>query len=347
MMKWHANLLVLLVVCLLFAVTACRKSNADNLVIRDTIVTLSSVDQARTSEDGPSVADTLRFNLLQLHLVHHQPDNKWPVKTAYPMQGAILPYKRVVAYYGNFYSKGMGILGELPAEEMLVRLQREVNSWETADPLIPVQPALHYIAVTAQASAGKDGKYRLRMPAGQIDKALILAGKINAILFLDVQIGHGSLEEELPALEHYLAMPNVHLGIDPEYSMKGGERPCAVIGTFDAADINFASKYLSETVRRYHLPPKIMVVHRFTKEMVTNYRNIITRPEVQIVMHMDGFGFPAKKIDSYKGAIANEPVQFTGFKIFYKNDKLSSPYRLMTPVEILKLYPSPIYIQYQ
>jgi len=346
-MKQHSNTPLLLVFCLLTAASGCRKSNADKLVVRDALVTPVENDHLVASEASSSGTDTVRFDLLQLHLVHNQPNNKWPVKTAYPMQGAILPYKRVVAYYGNFYSKGMGILGELPADEMLVRLQREVNSWETADPLIPVQPALHYIAVTAQASAGKDGKYRLRMPAGQIDKALILAGKINAILFLDVQIGHGSIEEELPALEHYLAMPNVHLGIDPEYSMKGGERPCAVIGTFDAADINFASKYLSETVRRYHLPPKIMVVHRFTKEMVTNYRNIITRPEVQIVMHMDGFGFPAKKIDSYKGAITNEPVQFTGFKIFYKNDRLSSPYRLMTPVEILKLYPSPIYIQYQ
>ena len=36
----------------------------------------------------------------------------WPVKTVYPNIGAVLPFKRIVAYYGNFYSKGMGILGE-------------------------------------------------------------------------------------------------------------------------------------------------------------------------------------------------------------------------------------------
>jgi hypothetical protein len=81
--------------------------------------------------------------------------------------------------------------------------------------------------------------------------------------------------------------------------------------------------------------------------MVTNYKNITKKPEVQIVMNMDGFGFPAKKIDTYKSWIAGEPVQFTGFKIFYKNDIKSSPYRLMTPAEILNLNPSPIYIQYQ
>jgi len=35
----------------------------------------------------------------------------WPPKTVYPNDGAILPFKRIIAYYGNFYSKGMGVLG--------------------------------------------------------------------------------------------------------------------------------------------------------------------------------------------------------------------------------------------
>jgi hypothetical protein len=39
-------------------------------------------------------------------------------------------------------------------------------------------------------------------------------------------------------------------------------------------------------------------------------------------------------------------VQFTGFKLFYKNDLKKSD-RLMTPEEILALTPKPLYIQYQ
>jgi hypothetical protein len=70
-------------------------------------------------------------------------------------------------------------------------------------------------------------------------------------------------------------------------------------------------------------------------------------PEVQIVMNMDGFGFPAKKINSYKLAIVSEPVQYAGFKLFYKNDAQSKPYKLMEPEEVLKLKPQPVYIQYQ
>ena len=335
--------------CAIILCSSCKKTHADRADIKvlDTSISAYNDPGKKDIEPGKELLDTALFNKLQLYLVHNKPNAKWPVKTDYPLPGAILPYNRVVAYYGNFYSKGMGILGELPEEEMLRRLKEEIEHWKKADQVIPVIPAIHYIAVTAQASPGKGNKYRLRMPSAQIDKALELAKKIDGIVFLDVQIGHSSLQEELPALEPYLALPNVHLGIDPEYSMKGGERPCAVIGSFDGADIDYAAEYLASVVVKYQIPPKILVVHRFTQGMITNYKRIKTRREVQIVVHMDGFGFPAKKRDSYKVAVTNEPIQFAGFKLFYKNDKLSKPYHLMTPEEVIALYPSPIYIQYQ
>lgn len=300
-----------------------------------------------TRAGQPLPYDTTHYNDLLLHLVHHKPTAKWPVKTVPHLPGAILPYKRIVAYYGNFYTAKMGILGEHPPDTMLKHLMQEVSRWQKADTAIPVVPAIHYIAVTAQAHPGQSGKYRARMPFAQINKAIGLARKVNGIVFLDIQIGWSSVHEEIAALDTFLRLPDVHLAIDPEYSMKGRQVPCTKIGTFDAADVNTAINYLAELVRKYHLPPKVLVVHRFTKEMVTNYKKIMVQPEVQVVMHMDGFGFPAKKVDSYVSAIANEPVEYTGFKIFYKNDLLSYPNRLTTIEEILNLYPSPIYIQYQ
>lgn len=291
--------------------------------------------------------DTARYNALLLYLNHGMVSANWPVKTTYPFAPPILPFKRIVAYYGNFYSAHMGILGAMPPDDVLKKLQVEIKNWQQADSLIPVQPAIEYIAVTAQSKPGKDGKYRQRMPFSQVDKALALAGKINAILILDVQVGHDSLSNELPRLEPYLKMNNVHLAIDPEFSMKDGAIPSSEIGNFDAGDINYASGYLAQLVHRYHLSPRLLIVDRFTEHMVTNYQSIIKRPEVQIVMTMDGFGMPAKKINTYKQFIASEPVQFTGFKLFYKNDIASAPYKLMTPAEVLKLDPSPVYIQYQ
>ena len=291
--------------------------------------------------------DTAMYNEKFRYMLNGDSSGKWPSATPYPSSGAILPFKRVVSYYGNLYSTRMGILGELPKPQMLAKLKLEMANWEKADPQTPVQPALHYIAVTAQGEPGAAGKYRLRMPFKQIDTVLAWAKEIDAIVFLDIQVGLGSLQEEIPELVNYLKMPNVHLGIDPEFSMKGGQKPGAAIGTFDAADINYATNYLSKLVKENKLPPKILVVHRFTQAMVTNYRQIQKSPEVQIVMDMDGWGEPAKKIGTYKYFIYAEPVQFTGFKLFYKNDLKRAPNRMLTPEEVMKLKPAPMYIQYQ
>lgn len=271
----------------------------------------------------------------------------WPVKTIYPNAGALLPFNRIVAYYGNFYSTQMGVLGAYPPAEMLEKLQGAATQWQAADPSTPVIPALDYIAVTAQGSAGADGKYRLRMPTSQIDEAIDLAAKVNGLVFLDIQVGLSNLQTEIPLLGSYLKMPQVELSIDPEFSMKTGAKPGTVVGTFDATDINYAANYLATLVRENNLPPKILVVHRFTEDMVTHYRKITPLPEVQIVMDMDGWGSPAKKIGTYNSVIYAEPVQFTGFKLFYKNDLRPPSTRMLTPAEILKLKPQPIYIQYQ
>jgi hypothetical protein len=89
------------------------------------------------------------------------------------------------------------------------------------------------------------------------------------------------------------------------------------------------------------------VVHRFTQNMVTNYKNIKIQPEVQIVMDMDGWGEPSLKHDSYKAYVWKEPVQYAGFKLFYKNDIRKQGSHMLTPAEVLAEKPQPVYIQYQ
>jgi hypothetical protein len=81
--------------------------------------------------------------------------------------------------------------------------------------------------------------------------------------------------------------------------------------------------------------------------MVTGFDKIKRVPEVQIVIDTDGFGSRDEKKESYYNFIYQEPVQFTGFKLFYKEDLKRDSNGLMTPGEILNLTPKPIYIQYQ
>jgi hypothetical protein len=271
-------------------------------------------------------------------------DLRWPVKGPEPLPGSILPGKRIVAYYGNPLSKRMGVLGEYAPDQMLAMLDAEVKAWTLADPSTPVQPALHLIAVVAQGGPGSDGKYRARMPDTLVERVASWAAKRNALVFLDIQVGKSTLQEELPRLEKFLSRPNFHLGIDPEFSMKEGGLPGKKIGTYDASDVNYASRFLQDIVTRYKLTPKVLVVHRFTRKGVTNTKNIALDPRVQVVMDMDGFGAPHLKRSTFRSWIKAEPVQFVGWKQFYKprNDNPRT-----TIADILRLNPKPIYIQYQ
>ena len=298
---------------------------------------------------GPTL-DTAKYTQLLQYMANGDTSGRWPVKHEFPRPGAILPFKRVVAYYGNLYSNRMGALGKWPKNVMIPKLLEETKKWSEADSLVPAIPCLHYIAVTAQGAPGKDGKWRTRMPHSQIDTILNWAKEIDAIVFIDVQVGLSDLQTEIPLFEKYLSMPNLHLGIDPEFAMlgKGGAKPGSVIGTLDAKDINWVSNYMADLVKKHNLPPKMLMVHRFTKGMVTNYKDITLRPEIQIVMDMDGWGPPDLKRGTYRYWINEQPVQFTGFKLFYVNDtEMSKRTELMSRQEILGLKPKPMYIQYQ
>jgi hypothetical protein len=267
-------------------------------------------------------------------------------KQLYPKAGALLPFRRIVAFYGNFHSKQMGIVGEFPEDEVLKRLRSEVARWNLADPGTPVLPAIHYIAVTAQGSAGQDGKYRLRMSTAELERALRMARKTGGVAFFDIQLGKSGVEAEVPKLDAFLKLPDVHLGIDPEFAMKGDKIPGRQIGTMDAQEINWAIRHLSKLVEQYDLPPKVLIIHRFVPRMITNIRLIHVTPQVQVVIDMDGWGSPDDKRKAYERCIREDRIKLAGFKIFYKNDTRHGS-RTMTPDEVLQLNPRPVYIQYQ
>lgn len=293
--------------------------------------------------------DTAAYDRISKELANGDTTGKWPVKAPYPTAGAILPFHRILAFYGNLYSKKMGVLGEYPKDEMIAKLKGEVKSWQAADTSIPIIPALHYVAVTAQGAPGKDGKFRARMPFHQIDTIIKWANEIKGLAFVDVQVGLSTLQAEIPLLEKYLVMPNVHLAVDPEFAMlgKGGKKPGTVIGTYNADDINYVVDYLAGLVKKNNIPPKILVVHRFTNPMIREFQRIKRVPQVQIVMDMDGWGDKILKKSSYMLYEKRDPVQFTGFKLFYKNDIRSGADQLYSPKEVLSFTPKPIYVQYQ
>ena len=315
--------------------------------------------RTRTKKDTFTLRAAIRNGMKRI--------DAWPAGPV-PLPGAIMPAKRIVAFYGYPLEKRMGALGEFvkrrqdtkdssgkriyagyDTDSMFKRLDIVVKEWNDADPGTPVQPALHVIAAVAQADAGRDGKYRARIDSVVLEEVYSWAVKKNAILFVDVQIGGSTVESEVRRLMPWLSRPNVHLGLDPAFSMhysREGLAPGKKIGIMDAKEINWAIDTLNAIVNEKKLPPKVLVVHRFTRQMVSNSSKIKLTPGVQVVMNMDGWGAPWLKFDSYSAYTVLEPVQFTGFKIFFHNDsKKGDPY--LSAREVLHLLPRPLYIQYQ
>ena len=85
-----------------------------------------------------------------------------------------------------------------------------------------------------------------------------------------------------------------------------------------------------------------MVVHQFRYDMIENKMAITPTPNVQTVIHADGFGAPATKTNKYNLLVRDEPIQYGGFKLFYSQDV-----PLLTPEEVLSLNPPPAVISYQ
>lgn len=257
-------------------------------------------------------------------------------------EGSVLPRHRVLSYYGNPLSTSMGILGELPRAEMLEQFRQKLQAYAAADPKRPIVGALELVATVAQGMPGPRGLYRLLMEDEVIDQVAGWAESNGYLLILDVQPGRSTFEAEVPVLLPYLKRPYVHLALDPEFAMRPGKRPGEEIGTVDAATVNRMIQFLSELVEQENLPPKLLIVHRFTELMVTNAGAIKPTPQVQVVVTMDGFGAPAAKRSKYEWLVRDQMVQFAGFKLFYRQD---AP--LLTPHAVFDLDPSPDLIIYQ
>jgi hypothetical protein len=304
------------------------------------LLQIATQPKSRTTADSISLVASIRTGL-------HNPG--WPVKTPPILPGSILPSHRIVAFYGNPLSKRMGILGEIPYDQMLAKLDSTVAQWRAADPTKPVVGALHLIVSVAQGQPGKDGMYRQRSDPDLIEKIYGMAHARGYITILDIQAGKSTIDSELPRLLPFLSRPDVHLGVDPEFYMhynREGRPPGTKIGAMDAREVNYAIDQLAQLVTRYHLPPKVLIVHRFTTNMLQHADQIHLDSRVQVVINMDGWGQPWLKFDTYSRCEAADPVEYTGFKLFYHNDTRKGD-ALLSPREVLALRPRPLYIQYQ
>ena len=252
----------------------------------------------------------------------------------------ILPDFRVVAYYGAPQDDELGILGIGSPSRAAKRLEAQAKPY--ARPRRQVLPAFELIAAIVTSEAGDGGDHSMRQDDATIARYLRVARAHRMLLLLDIQPGYAPFLQEAQALERWLKEPDVGLALDPEWSMKPPLLPGQEIGSTDAATVNEVSRYLSGLVRRYDLPQKLLVVHRFTRDMIQAEDQLERNPGVALVVNVDGFGDQPNKISKYREFTRDLRRRFNGFKLFYHEDL-----NLMSPTKVLRLHPQPDLVVYE
>lgn len=248
---------------------------------------------------------------------------------------------QVVAYYGYPGEPVLGVLGQFGSTGALAdSLEAVAAAYDAVNGPRHTIPALHIIAGVAQASAGPDGDYMSHIPASVLEPYIALAEEHDWLVILDLQLGHSTMDAEFDFVAPYLLNPRVHLAIDPEWVTPGA--PGEVIGSIDAAVVNRAQELLEGLAERNHLANKILIVHQFQRDMITNKQNLAEYPKVDLVIDIDGFGHAAAKQSEYQAFVEEDGAEHGGMKLFYKFD-----IDLMSPETVVSLVPQPDVVIYQ
>ena len=253
---------------------------------------------------------------------------------------SIFPERRVVAYYGAPQDRELGALGMGPPARVARRLRRQARGYE--QPERPVLPAFELITTIVHADPGEDGDHSARQPDRVIGRYLRSARRGDMLLILDIQPGYAPFMREVRALRRWLKEPDVSLALDPEWSMQPPVLPGQEIGSTSASVVNEASAYLSRIVRENDLPEKLLVVHRFTNDMIDNEDALRRHPGVALTVNVDGFGNRANKRSKYREFTRGRRDRHHGFKLFYNEDT-----NIMQPRGVLSLRPQPELVVYE
>lgn len=263
-----------------------------------------------------------------------------PAATQLPRGGrTILPGHRVIAYYGAPQDRELGTLGIGSPARAGERLAKTTRAYE---PYGSAWPAMELIAVIANGAPGDDGMYRTRQPDRVIRRYLRAARAMKALLILDIQPGRSDFLREAMALEKWLREPDVSLALDPEWRVDAPNVPAQVIGSVSAREVNAVSYWLSGLVRERNLPQKLLLIHRFTENMIADQNQLKARPGLAITINVDGFGGQAVKRAKYHEFARQDSRFSNGFKLFYEEDS-----GLFKPRQVARLRPPPDVVVYE
>lgn len=274
--------------------------------------------------------------------------------------------RRFVAFYGHPRSETLGAMGQVTPEQALDMMRNggRLTGYSpsrclpspcqgTVQPGLldgyaadgaHVVPTFNYIASVAHPSCRSS-----ITSIEAIQPAVDVAAANGGYVMLDLQPGSSRFIEQAPAYEELLKLPHVSLALDPEWRCGWpGQTEFNRIGTTTAAEINEVINWLADLVNSHALPQKLLLIQQFRMDMIQDRDQIVQRPEIQVVIQMDGEGQGnlTVKDNTWRGVTANTENNHWrwGFKNFFVRDHANGPY---SPADTLDRVPVPVYISYQ
>jgi hypothetical protein len=245
----------------------------------------------------------------------------------------------LVAYYGTAETGALGVLGETPPDVMQRRVQRAAAPFARRNQ--PVQVVYELIVSIADRHAGKDGSYSHDIPRSEVQKYIEAAHEHDALLLLDIQPGRADFLDVAKRWAWALEDPYVGLALDPEWRLGKHGVPGTRIGSVDAPEVNRVSAWLRDLVADNALPQKLFVLHQFRTDMIDRIGSIEPRRGLVMVQHVDGFGTPGQKLDTFH-AVARPGQFLMGFKLFYDEDV-----HRMSPADVRRINPRVRFVSFQ
>ena len=261
-----------------------------------------------------------------------------------PGGGQVLfPTHRLLALYGYPGTPQLGALGEQGLGASIARIRRIAAAYQPLSQAVVV-PAFEIIATVAQASPGRDGSYSYESSLATLRPWVRRATAAGMYVVLDLQPGRASLLAQARRYRSLLRLPNVGLALDPEWKLASGQLPLRQIGSVSIAEVNAVIRWLAGLTARRHLPQKLMVLHQFRLSMITGERRLDTsHDDLAIVIHMDGQGTPADKLQTWNAVTRTAPSGvYFGWKNFYAKD-----HPTLSPLQTMANTPLPVMISYQ
>jgi hypothetical protein len=251
--------------------------------------------------------------------------------------------RRYVAFYGHPGTDDLGVLGEQGPAETRSRMQDFVDAYGGDG--AQVIPTYEIIVSVASAGAGEDNDYSTEWPPETFDDWIAYARDNGMYVLLDLQPGREDFLSQAMLYEDLLELPFVGLALDPEWRLKPDEVHLVQTGTVDGAEINQVVTWLADLVRDNGLPQKMLLLHQFRASMITNRDLVMERPELQVVVQMDGDGTEAQKNATWSNLKegADDAHWSWGWKNFFDEDEPGPP----TPESTMSKVPTPVYVSYQ